>query len=153
MFYFSSDFMDFSRSSFTPYGPDGCIEWDADDNAGLDDIWCSSCRLTQVYQEKYEQHISRADFWVIIGKFSLWENLPTKLFAPLTVSYAANAAVRITSVNEELDMIDTFRHGRIDRDSCRLSSTRLPIPSGCDQVREVFLDRMGLTWRDVRPTS
>jgi len=32
---------------------------------------------------------------------------------------------------------------------CRGSGERLPIPSGCEESEAVFLERMGLEWRDV----
>lgn len=121
-------FMDFNRRSTSrQYGSDGCIDWSDDINAGLDTIWCDDCPLTKVYKEKYAEYVSRADFWVA----------------------AANAVTRQTSVNNDLDLIDTFRVGRVDRDSCPGSADRIPEPSGCDAVEETFIDRMGLTWTDA----
>jgi len=120
------DFMDYDPDSNTPMGPDGCFDADHSNNAGLETIWCSNCELTMLHREKYS-HISRADYWVAV----------------------ANAVIRLTSVDNALDMRNTFRWGRRDRMQCRGSGERLPIPSGCEESEAVFLERMGLEWRDV----
>lgn len=121
------DFMDFSRSSSIPYGSDGCFEAMHEANAGLpQSIWCESCLLRVLYESKYK-FLSRADFWIA----------------------SANAVIRQTSVNNTLDLKETFTWGRMDRDECEGSAERLPVPSGCSEVEDVFLDRMGLEWRDA----
>lgn len=123
------DFMDFDQHSETlPMGPDGCIDWQHEANAGLETIWCDDselCLLKQVYDEKYS-FISRADFWVA----------------------AANAVIKISS-NGGLDLKSTFKWGRVDADQCPDSATRLPQAGDCSQVQETFLTRLGLTWRDA----
>jgi hypothetical protein len=120
------DFMDFDRNSLPNFGPDGCFDPDNDRNAGLPDIWCDNCVLTNLYTEKYST-LSRADFWIA----------------------SANAVIRQTSVNNELDLRDTFEWGRVDADSCSGSALRLPSPAGCSQTEEVFINRMGLSWTDA----
>jgi hypothetical protein len=121
------DFMDFDPSRFAPMGSDGCFDPDHRNNAGLDDIWCDDdCPLTLLHQTKYS-HISRADFWVV----------------------CANAVIYQTSVDNALDMRETFRWGRKDRDSCIGSGQRLPRPSGCQQIEAVFLRKMGFSWREA----
>jgi len=122
------DFMDYDRrDENNPMGPDGCFDASHDGNAGLpEDIWCSTCALTLLYEEKYP-HISRADFWVA----------------------SANAVIRQTSVGNALDLRSTFTWGRQDRDTCPGQGERLPTPAGCGQVEQVFLTRMGLDWRDA----
>lgn len=107
------DFMDYDRRDASdPMGPDGCFEATHPANAGLpEDIWCADCELTRLYRRKYS-HLGRADFWVAAG----------------------NAVIRQTSIDNGLDLRDTFRWGRRDAAICRGSGDRLPTPDGCDQV-------------------
>jgi len=42
-----------------------------------------------------------------------------------------------------------FRWGRRDAESCPESTSRIPGDTDCDEVKGVFLDRMGLTWTDA----
>lgn len=120
------DFMDYDRTSPTPYGADGCFDSQHQANAGLpEEVWCSGCLLNGLYETKYK-FLSRADFWIA----------------------AANAVIRQTSVNNALDLRNTFKWGRKDVRTCPGSGDRVPSPAGCDQVEGVFLDRMGLTWTD-----
>jgi hypothetical protein len=120
------DFMDFdSTNTSQPMGPDGCFDADHPSNIGLTTIWCTDCPLTMLYKQKYS-YISRADFWVA----------------------AANAVIRQTSSNA-LDLKDTFLWGRKDAASCTGAGSRMPKPTGCNFVEDVFLKRMGLTWRDA----
>lgn len=107
-----------------PLGPDGCLLFDSPMNVGLGSIWCDSCPLKQLYDEKYSD-LSRADFWVAAG----------------------NAVIFLTSVNNSLDLRNTFYWGRTTLDSCPGSDSRLPTTSGCQDVEGVFLERMGLTWK------
>ncbi len=122
------DFMDYdNNNSSDPMGPDGCFDPNHPSNAGLPaDVWCENCTLKLLHDERYS-HVSRADFWIA----------------------AANAVIRQTSINNSLDMRDTFVWGRKDTDVCAGSGDRLPTPSGCDQVERVLLGRMGLTWADA----
>ncbi len=122
------DFMDYDNSnSSDPMGPDGCFDPNHPSNAGLPaDVWCGNCSLKLLHDERYS-HVSRADFWIA----------------------AANAVIRQTSINNSLDMRDTFVWGRKDTNVCAGSGDRLPTPSGCDQVERVLLGRMGLTWADA----
>ena len=120
------DFLDYNVSDqTTPYGPDGCIDFNDQANAGLEEIWCTDCDLTTVYLESYS-HISRADFWVA----------------------AANAVIRQTS-NDGLNLKSTFTWGRIDNEECPSSAARLPEATGCSEVEEVFLNRLGLSYTDA----
>ncbi|KAL9188044.1 hypothetical protein ACHAXT_006422 [Thalassiosira profunda] len=123
------DYMDFDRRDrVNPMGPDGCFDAAHPGNAGLpEDIWCDGCRLTTLYKRNYAEVSSRADFWIA----------------------AANAVIKHTSVDNVLDLRDTFRWGRKDARSCPGQGPRIPFPSSCDDVKEVFLDRMGLTWTDA----
>ena len=77
------DFMDYDGDNTThPFGPDGCFDPTHKANAGLpEEIWCSTCALTLLYEEKYMHLMSRADFWVA----------------------SANSVIRQTSVNNILD--------------------------------------------------
>ena len=121
------DFMDFDVSNRRkPLGSDGCLILDSPMNVGLGSIWCDSCPLKQLYDQKYSD-LSRADFWVA----------------------AANAVIYLTSIDNSLDLRDTFYWGRTTRDSCPGSDSRLPTTAGCQDVEDVFLTRMGLTWKDA----
>lgn len=42
-----------------------------------------------------------------------------------------------------------FRWSRLDRTACPLSSDRLPEASGCTEMEETFINRMGVTWKDA----
>ena len=120
------DFMDYDPSLSDHMGPDGCFDPDHPRNAGLDEIWCADCELSLLHEQKYS-HISRADFWVA----------------------SANAVIHITSVDNALNLRDTFRWGRKDRFICTGSGENLPGASGCQQVEALFLTRMGFSWREV----
>lgn len=118
-------FMDFNRNSNNRYGPDGCFDPTHAANAGLESIWCDDCPLKMLHESKYA-FMSRADFWI-----------------------AASCGVIHHTSGGELDLIDTFRWGRSDRDTCQGSGGRLPAPTGCDNIEETFIDRMGLTYADA----
>jgi hypothetical protein len=121
------DFMDFDRNDRSnPMGPDGCYDQNHPSNDGLQTVWCNDCRLTKLYRDKYS-HISRADFWIA----------------------AANAVIRQTSIGNSLDLKATYMWGREDSAVCRGSGDRLPQSSGCDEVEDVFIESMGLTWEDA----
>ena len=123
------DFMDFdTNNAVAPMGADGCIDWSHDANKGLETIWCDddSCPLHKLYDDKYS-FMSRADFWVA----------------------SANAVIKLSSPNNELDLKSTFKWGRIDTNVCPDAASRLPGDQNCSQVESVFLDRLGLTWTDA----
>ena len=117
--------MDYDQDNVTnPYGPDGCFDPEHPANAGLPE---DTGPLMMLYRTKYSSFVSRADFWIA----------------------SANAVIRQTSVNNGLDLRETFLWGRKDRDVCPGSGDRLPSPAGCDQVEEVFIGKMALEWRDA----
>ena len=122
------DFMDHDRSASSSfqYGPDGCFDPDHDSNNGLEQDWSSGSYLQILYNDKYASFMSRADFWVA----------------------AASGVIHHTS-SGALDLVDVFKFGRVDRDECPGSGGRLPTPAGCDEVEDVFLERMGLTYKDA----
>ena len=120
------DFMDYDRNSVTPFGSDGCVEMDHENNKGLNTIWCTSCPLTKLHSEKYS-FISKADFWVI----------------------SANAVMRQLSKNQSFDLANTFLWGRKDATSCRNTGDRVPTGTGCREIEDTMLDAMGLRWKDV----
>lgn len=156
------DFMDFHQTpsadlagdpTGSSQGPDGCIDWNVGttgaDNAGLEEIWCTSydtnsiayetidagqyaglCPLTELYAGKYAPlGISRADFWVM----------------------AASAVIKMTSrawtdtsgtAHDDFDL--PLRLGRVDLEDCAgISAHRLPGAQGCDQIQKTFVDQMG----------
>ncbi|KAL7529151.1 hypothetical protein ACHAXR_004105 [Thalassiosira sp. AJA248-18] len=120
------DFMDFDQRSNSPMGPDGCFDSNHPSNDGLETIWCRSCPLKVLYDSKYS-NLSRGDFWIA----------------------SANAVIRQTSINNSLDLKETFLWGRKDRDVCRGSGERLPEAKGCGEIEDVFLRKMGLNWKDA----
>jgi hypothetical protein len=122
------DFMDYDQNNTTdPMGSDGCFDPDHEANSGLpESVWCDTCSFKLLYEAKYT-HVSRGDFWVA----------------------AANAVIRQTSIDNGLDLRDTFVWGRVDAETCVGSGDRLPTPGGCDEVEGVFLTKMGLGWRDA----
>jgi len=140
------DFMDYDVSDDTvPLGQDGCVDFNVTgtgkDNAGLEEIWCDDCPLTQLYETSYAPFgVGRADFWVA----------------------SANAVIKLTSGSwtdsssvEHDGLALPFRYGRIDRDDCTPafgninSAQRLPGAQHCDETERVFLTQMGLSWTDA----
>ena len=119
--------VDYDQHAVDKMGMDGCIDWTSPSNAGLNTLWNENSALYKLYESKHSDTLSRADFWVMAG----------------------NSVVRQTSVGTGLDLVDTFYYGRKDRDHCKDSDERLPTTEGCQQVEGVFLERMGLTWRDA----
>jgi hypothetical protein len=123
------DFMDFNRHEDVKMGSDGCIDWDHHDNKGLwGSIWCDdgSCELTNAYYKKFS-HMSKADYWIA----------------------SANAVIRQLSVDQSLDLVDTFLWGREDAGSCDDQGDRIPTGTGCREIQDTLLDAMGLSWRDA----
>ena len=115
--------MDFDRTSDVPGGADGCIDFSASINAGLEIVWCNGCPLKDLYDSVYS-FMSVADFWVAAG----------------------NAAIKATA-RDGFEL--PFQWGRTDRDVCPESGSRLPLDTDCGEVEGVFLTRMGLSWTDA----
>lgn len=131
------DFMDYDRNAENDpnsqaLGPDGCLDFTHDANAGLTDIWCDdsiACPFKTLYDSNYS-FMSKADFWVASAN-------------------AVIQAISVTSNARPNGLELPFRWGRIDNDSCSESSARLPEATGCSEVERTFIDRMGLSWRDA----
>lgn len=121
------DAMDFDGSMSPSMGADGCYDPNHPNNAGLDNIWSEGTALKQVYDENYSDILSVADFWVA----------------------CANAAIRQSSIDQALDMKNSFRWGRRDLDSCSGQGDRLPSTRSCLQIETVFLERMSMTWENA----
>lgn len=119
------DFMDFDAGSSPNLGSDGCLDFEHEINKGLSDTWCKDCFLTTLFSS-YSSAMSRADFWVA----------------------SANAVVAITS---GFRVNIPFKYGRQDSlSTCPESSDRIPTgDEGCSEVEGLFLERMGLTWKDA----
>jgi len=120
------DFMDFDQNDDDEMGSDGCLDWTNLNNAGLNTIWREGSDLFRLWRGKYSD-ISWADFWIIV----------------------ANGVIHMTSTEPKLDLMDSFLWGREDRGSCSTSASRLPSTANCQQVEGVFLERMGLTWKEA----
>ena len=130
------DFMDFNRlaSPGEEGGSDGCLVFHEDDNKGLEAVWVADSQdtihpvplLQTLFEEMYEpMGMSRADYWVAI----------------------ANAVVKISSPNQDYAL--PFRYGRLSNEDCGFSEGRQPKANGCSDIEEVFINRMGVTWRDA----
>lgn len=119
------DFMDFNQHADDQMGSDGCLQFNHKNNRGLDEIWAKGSPWKNLYDSKYSDW-NVPDFWVA----------------------AATATIKISS-NGRHDMWHTFMWGRKQRDSCSGSGDRLPAGKGCQDNQRVFLDNMGLTWKDV----
>ena len=89
------DFMDYDHSSSDPLGMDGCIDWIHEANTGLSSLCNEHTDLYKLHKTKYPD-ISRPDFWII----------------------AANAVIYHTSIDNSLDLINTFYWGRKERNEC-----------------------------------
>ena len=155
------DFMDYHRNPVddpgdptnSPQGSNGCIDWNIDttgaDNAGLEEIWCSSyetnsiaygtidqgqydglCPLTELYVGKYAPlGLSRADFWVLAA---------TAVIKMTSRPYVDTAGV----AHDDLDL--PLRVGRVDWEDCTgISAHRLPGAQGCEEIQRTFVDQMG----------
>lgn len=120
------DFMDFDQNDDDEMGSDGCLDWTNLNNAGLNTIWHEGSDLFRLWRGKYSD-ISWADFWIIV----------------------ANGVIHMTSTEPKLDLMDSFLWGREGRGSCLSSASRLPSTASCQQVEGVFLERMGLTWKEA----
>jgi len=121
------DFMDYDTNDLeNPMGMDGCLDWNSNNNAGLNTIWNEHSPLFHLHEDKYRD-VSRADFWVM----------------------AANAVIRLTSIGNALDLKPTFYWGREEADACPGAAERLPSTESCLQVEGVFLQRMGMKWKDA----
>ena len=77
------------------------------------------------FDETYRQHMSRADYWVLV----------------------AQLVVEIHSVVDDPSIL--FRYGLPDSNNCPSSSSRLPVSSGCTDVEDLFINRLGLNWTDT----
>lgn len=119
------DFMDHDTNDPDQMGSDGCLDWLSEKNVGLNSVWSEETPLKHLWEEKYSD-ISWADFWII----------------------AANGVIHMASTGDKLDLVDTFLWGRDDRASCPQSSGRLPTTESCREVEGVFLERMGMNWRE-----
>jgi hypothetical protein len=115
----------FNQHADDQMGSDGCLQFNHKNNRGLDEIWAKGSPWKNLYDSKYSDW-NVPDFWVA----------------------AATATIKISS-NGRHDMWHTFMWGRKQRDSCSGSGDRLPAGKGCQDNQRVFLDNMGLTWKDV----
>eukprot|EP01038_Epipyxis_sp_PR26KG_P011324 gene11324-15188_t len=118
---------EFSLSATDAYGPDGCLSQSTGDNAGLIE---SDSIINTVFEPIYTKvksyQLSRADFWVLMAKFSIEEAETTdRLVLP-------------------------FQYGRVDNTACELSISRLPnAQMGRNMLTQVFVTQMGLTLDDA----
>jgi hypothetical protein len=105
-------------------GPDGCLAYQMN-NAGLYEADSPIMVYLEPMFQKICNRISRADFWVMVGKLALEKMTANGLFI-------------------------RYQFGRTDRTSCMDGGGRLPSPQGNLQtLQDVFVDRLGLTMTDA----
>jgi len=126
--------MDFDRHADIDEmgGSDGCLVFSEPDNVGLENTWISSDSTADkpFFQTLYDDiygplGMSRGDYWVALG----------------------NAVVKAASPNQALNL--PFRWGRLSVEDCSFSQGRQPGATGCGDIEHVFIDRLGLSWRDA----
>ena len=101
-------------------GPDGCLSSDGS-SAGLTEEGSIVMQLLEPMYQQVCNLISRADFWILIGKLVLKE----AIHPPIEVA---------------------FQYGRLDNRDCEGGAGRLPDPSGgLAEINRVFVDQMGLS--------
>ncbi|KAK1749297.1 heme-dependent peroxidase [Skeletonema marinoi] len=119
------DFMDFDMHASNQMGADGCLNWDHKNNRGLREIWHPGTPWYDLKQTKHP-NMSNPDFWIA----------------------CAMLVIKLASGGKH-DMVHTFLWGRQEASSCSGSGDRLPKGESCKDNQEVFIDRMGLTWKDA----
>ncbi len=121
------DFMDYDENAAVgnKMGSDGCLDWDHKNNKGLREIWSPGTPWHDLWLTKHPT-ISEPDFWIV----------------------CASLVIKLASGGKH-DMMHTFLWGRQKASSCSGSGNRLPEGKSCKDNQEVFLDRMGLTWKDA----
>ena len=120
------DFMDYNEhSTNNKMGADGCLDWDHKNNRGLREIWSPG---TPWFELKKNRHpnMSNPDFWIA----------------------CAMLVIKLASGGRH-NFVHTYLWGRQEASSCSGSGDRLPKGESCRDNQEVFIDRMGLTWRDA----
>jgi len=105
-------------------GPDGCLSG-SPDNAGLVESTSLIKTIVEPMWQTMCDKISRADFWVLMGKLAVEATDPT-------------ATIRIN-----------YQYGRKDSQDCSSAYVngvgRLPDAQSSTEIQEVFVNRMGMT--------
>lgn len=131
------DIMDYNPALDTG-GADGCIDFNDHDNLGLKGCMLeavherdsSNVSLESMWQEFCTQ-VSAADFFVITAEALMEATLPAEHKAAWGDLFRQK-----------------FQFGRRTQTSC--APEPLPNPTfSCDVVQDVFIDRMGLSWREA----
>jgi len=128
------DVMDFN-ADLNNGGADGCIDFTDPDNAGL-----KGCMLHEV-EERDSSNISLE---------LMWQDVCTEVSAADFFVIAAEALMTATTPSAQRgkwrrSFTNNFQFGRKTALEC--SPEPLPNPiHACDAVKEVFVERMGLTW-------
>ena len=112
------------RSPNDLLGSDGCLSSDFN-NEGL---VIPTAVVQRIFEPMYREvcdRISRADFWVLLGKLTLDRAITPALPVP-------------------------FHYGRVDNNECEAGNRRLPSAEGdLTEISRVFVDQMGLTMDDA----
>jgi len=126
------DFMDYDNSdSDNPGGSDGCLDiGDATNAHLLENNWCDECKFRDLYTGHFSK-IGVADFWV------------------------ASASKVVELLSPGLNQCEpTIKWNRPDTSSATCSANyqnlnRMTDASGCTELENKQVNRMGLTWTDV----
>jgi len=127
------DFMDYDNSdSDNPGGSDGCLDrGDATNDHLILNNWCDDCHFRDIHQRLFSK-IGVADFWVA----------------------SASKVVEILSPLQSFKCRPTIKWNRQDTSEATCSANyqnlnRMTDTSGCAELQNKQVDRMGLTWTDV----
>ena len=105
-------------------GPDGCMALDGDSDGLTEETSLVNTVLEPIWQSVCDR-ISRADFWVLVGK--------------LAVEASASVPVSVP-----------FQYGRRDNVACEGGAGRLPSgQADLAEISRVFVSQMGLTLSDA----
>lgn len=133
--------VDLTTDSSDQLGSDGCLSNDPGSN-GIIESTSYVYTLIEPLWQNYCEYLTRADFWVLIGKFA--SELSAK---PYSNTHKFGEFITIP-----------YQYGRKDNKQCNLGGLDEPkyrLPSGqqgfhgSNGLEAVFIQRMGLTMDDV----
>jgi len=136
-------------------GCDGCLNVNNPDNAGLENLVAD---LEAIYQaEGFNETISRADMWALLGIWSVQEtidrnNEECSTFGPNGTEAAPNSNYFYENCEIVPDLTTTFRWGRQDCATAPHTDVDVHLPAatlGYDGLMTFFSDEFGFTPRQV----
>lgn len=126
------DFMDFRKGEDdqTSGGSDGCVNFEDDDNKGLDQ--CIAAIDVQYVYQGWCGQVSLADFIVIAAEAAM-SKTATKF----------NADAPFAEGSLESKFRDNFRAGRTTLEECPDQYKLMPdAEKGCEDMKEIFIDNI-----------